>query len=184
MRALVLVLVIAVVPAAGDEKTPVATGDWSEAVNGLRGRLVLAQGRTLGDGKSRESVVYVELENTTHTSSGNVEVHFDPDALKCELTDSAGKSVRQAPVFGSGGRPGKVWVTIPYDSSARLRVNHYGHGRPEGFLVPLNHAAWHVTDGADYFLTGTFTAEPPRDRASAWKGMLRLPAAKIALKVK
>ena len=48
---------------AADNKTILATGLWSETVDGVRGRLILAQGRVLGDGKARESLVYVELEN-------------------------------------------------------------------------------------------------------------------------
>src|SRR5207237_9840364 len=62
---------------AADEKTVLATGDWSEPVNGLRGRLILAQGRTLGHGKPRESLVYVELENVANTHCGVVGGNFD-----------------------------------------------------------------------------------------------------------
>ncbi|HEX4607057.1 MAG TPA: hypothetical protein VH092_02540 [Urbifossiella sp.] len=165
--------------AVADDKTPVATGAWSEPVKGLRGRLVVAQGRTLRDG-IREALVYVELENVAQTSSGLIAVHFDPDALRCELRDAAGKAVPQAPVAGSGGRPGKAWVTIPFDSSAKLRANPYAFGRAGGVFVPLNNAAWHVPDGGEAFLSGVLTVAPPDDRADAWKGELRLPAARIA----
>jgi hypothetical protein len=152
MKALALVPVLASAPAAvaSDEKTVLATGDWSEAVNGVRGRLIVARGRAKGEAQVRESLVYVELENVGNTHSGQVSVHFDADALKCELTDSAGKAVSQAPVFGSGGRPGKTWVTIPFDSSVRRRANPYGHGIAEGLLILLNGAAWHITDEAEY----------------------------------
>ena len=184
MRMLSLVLLLAAAqPSPGaDEKTVVATGGWSEAVNGLRGRLILAQGRTLGDGKIRESLVYVELENVTNTASGEVHVSFDPDALKCELTDAAGKAVAPTPVPGSGGRPGKTVVTIPYDGSVRLRANPYAFGRAEGLLIPLNTIAWHIKDDADYFLAGTLTVTAPEGKAGAWKGELKLPKAKISLK--
>jgi|GEM_PF-4379658 len=52
MRAFALILQLALTPSAlaADEKTVIATGDWSEATNGIRGRLIVAQGRTLGDG--------------------------------------------------------------------------------------------------------------------------------------
>lgn len=170
-------------PAAG-EKTTVATGEWSEPVNGLRGRLVLARGRTLGDGKTRESLVYVELENVANTHSGKVTVAFDPDALKCELTDGGGKAVPPAPVPGSGGRPGKSSVTIPFDSSVRLRANPYGFGRAEGLLIPLNTTAWHLKEDGDYALSGTLTIVPPDGQADGWKGELKLPKVKISLKGK
>jgi hypothetical protein len=149
-------------------------------VSGLRGRLILAQGRLLGDGKARESLVYVELENVTPTHSGEVLVSFDSDALKCELSDSAGKAVTQTPVFGTGGRPGKRIVTIPFDSSIRLRANPYAFGRAEGLLIPLNNAAWQIKDDADYFLAGTLTVTAPEGKADAWKGELKLPKAKIS----
>lgn len=133
-------------------------------------------------GRPRESLVYVELENVANTHSGEVAVHFDPDALKCELTDTSGKAVAPTPVPGSGERPGKRWVTIPYDSSIRLRANPYAFGRAEGLLIPLNATAWQIKDDADYFLSGTLTVTPPEGKPDAWKGEIRLPKARISLK--
>ena len=183
MRTLATLLMIAASQAsfAADEKTTIATGDWSETVKGLRGRLVLAQGRTLGDGKTRESLVYVEIENVANTHSGEVGVYFDPDALKCDLADASGKAVPPTPVPGSGGRPGKKWVTVPYDSSIRLRANPYAFGRAEGLLIPLNTTAWHIKDSAEYHFSGTLTLTPPagHGRADAWEGTLKLPAAMV-----
>jgi hypothetical protein len=185
MRTLAVVLLLVAAPCLpAAEKTVLATGDWSEVMNGLRGRIVLAQGRTLGDGKVRESLVYVELENTTGTASGEVNVYFDPDALKCNLTDAEGKEVSQSPVFGSGGRPGKTRVIIPFDSSIRLRANPFAFGRAEGLLIHLNTGSWHIKDDADYFLAGTLTVTPPEGKADAWKGELKLPKAKISLKAR
>jgi hypothetical protein len=180
----VLSLALLLVAAPADEKTVVATGEWSEPTNGLRGRLVLARGRTLGDGKTRESLVYVELENVKHTASGEVGVSFDPDALRCELTDADGKAVPPVSFPGGGGRPGKMWVTIPYDGSVRLRANPYAFGRAEGLLVPLNSTAWHIKDAAEYHLSGTLTVTAPEGKAGAWKGELKLPKATISLKTK
>ena len=151
-------------------------------MNGLRGRLILAQGRTLGDSKIRESLLYVELENVSNTHSGELNVHFDPDALKCELTDVAGKAIAQAPTRGSGGRPGQSWVAIPFDSSIRLRANPYAFGRAEGMLIHLNNASWHIENAADYYLSGTLTVAPPEAKVDAWKGALKLPKLKFSLK--
>src|SRR3954451_21322810 len=101
MRALALVVLFAAGPVAtAAEKTPVAVGDWSEPADGLRGRLLVYQGRTLGDGKARETLVYVELQNVAE--SGERNVHFDPDGLKCELLDAAGKAAPR-PAEGGGG---------------------------------------------------------------------------------
>ena len=182
MRVLALVLLLTVTPSSfADEKAVLATGDWSKATNGIRGRLILAQGRTLGDGKARESLFYVELENVENTSSGVVNVYFDPDALKCELTDADGKAVPRAPVAGSGGRPAKAWVAIPFDSSVRLRANPYAFGRAEGLLIHLCTASWHIKDDAEYHLSGILTVSPPdgHGRADAWKGALKLPPMKV-----
>src|SRR5215208_1263014 len=93
----------------------VAVGGWSEPIDGLRGRLLVYHGRTLGDGKARETLVYVELQNVAET--GERWLTFDPDTLACELLDAAGKAVKPTPVAGGGGRPGKSVVTIPFDSS-------------------------------------------------------------------
>jgi hypothetical protein len=167
--------------AKAERTTVVAAGGWSDRVGGLRGRLVLARGKVLGDGRTRESVVYVELEYAPDAVGRDATVLFDPDALRCELTDAAGRAVPQSPYFGSGGRPGKTWVTLPYDSGVRLRASPYAHGRAEGFLIPLNGAAWHVADAADYHFVGTLTVAPPADRPDAWKGELRLPRATLRL---
>jgi hypothetical protein len=180
MRVLALVMLFAAGQAApAAEKTPVAVGDWSEPVDGLRGRLLVSQGRTLGDGKARETLVYVEFKNVAE--SGERWLTFDPDALACELLDAAGKAVPPTPVPGSGGRPGKSVVTIPFDSSIRLRANPYAFGRAEGLLIPLNNTAWHIKDGADYFLAGTLTVPPVPWNGPGkppWAGELKLPKAK------
>jgi len=119
-----------------------------------------------------------------NTHSGVVSIYFDPDALTCELTDADGKVVPQTTAAGSGGRPGKTWVVIPFDSSIRLRVNPFGFGHAEGLLIRLNTANWLLKDGADYNLSGTLTVAPPEGKADAWKGELKLPKAKISLKGK
>jgi hypothetical protein len=185
MRALALVVLLATGPAAAAaEKHTVAVGDWSEPVDGLRGRLVVAQGRTLGDGNARESLVYVEFQNVAE--AGERTLAFDPDRLKCELLDANGNPVPKTAPFGrSGGRPGKTLVTLPFDSTLRLRANPYGFGRADDLLVPLNADAWLIKAGdtADYFLTGTFTV-PPVDRTGPgkppWAGELKLPKARLA----
>ena len=72
-------------------------------------------------------------------------------------------------------------MTIPYDSTVRLRANPYDFGRAEGVLVPLNATAWHLTEPGDYRLSGTLTVTPPEGKTDAWKGVLKLPAASVKL---
>jgi hypothetical protein len=170
--------------ATAAEKTPVAVGDWSESADGLRGRLLVDQGPTLGDGKTRETLVYVELQNVAE--SGERNVYFDPDGLKCELLDAAGKAAPRPAEGGggSGGRPGKAWVRLPHDSTLRLRASPYGYGSPDaaGLLFPIGTDTWLIKagDAADYFLAGTF-ASRPKDGAgiNVWAGELKLPKAKV-----
>jgi hypothetical protein len=183
MRALALVVLIATGQATtAAEKTPVAMGDWSTPADGLRARLLVYQGRTLGDGKARETLVYVELGNVAE--SGERWLEFAPEGLKWELLDAAGKAVPKTPIRGGGGRPGKTEVRIPFDSTLRLRVNPYGFGRADDLLLPLATDAWLIKagDAADYFLAGTLTvpAVPWNGPGKpAWAGELKLPKAKL-----
>jgi hypothetical protein len=168
--------------ATAAEKTPVAVGAWSEPTDGLRGRLLVYQGRALGDGKTRETLVYLELRNVAE--SGDRNVYFDPDGLKCELLDAKGKAVPQTPLGGSGGRPGKTWVRLPHDSTLRLRANPFGFGQPDsvGLLIPLGTDTWLIKagDASDYYLAGTFTSLPKDGVGiNVWTGEIKLPKAKV-----
>jgi hypothetical protein len=156
--------------ARGDVGKLIAVGDWSEptglvGVGGLRGRLVITEGRTFKEGRGVETRVYVEVENSPDGAPRTVDFYFDPAGLTCELVDANGKPVPGARGFGSGGRPGACWVTLPHDSTMRLRVNPYGFGRAkeDGLLIPLNNAQWLIPAGA----TGEFWLSGARGMASA-----------------
>src|SRR4051794_40090659 len=90
---------------AGDKPDPVAltnakavaVGDWSEPVNGLRGRLVVGEGRVLGNSTVRETVIYLELQNASDAAGDPLRVSFDPGYLKCELRDAKDKLVPRTP---------------------------------------------------------------------------------------
>ncbi len=182
-------LVLTVPAAAAGNKKPIAVGEWSEWSNGLRGRLLLSEGRICSpDGTTRETLVYVELEN--RIDSGRLfDVYFDPNNLKCELRDADHKAVpaHQIPIFRKR-KPANCWVTLPDDSRLRLRVNPCCNGRPKdvGLLIPLGDTAWLISAGdtGNYFLSGTFTVSPPKDhgRADAWQGTLKLPKTKLTLR--
>ena len=158
----------------------VAVGDWSDTVSELRGRLLIVEGRPLGDGRVRETAVYVELQNVSTAVGQPMNIYFD-NRLSCELRNSTGNIVSPEGSGGSGGRPGPCWVTLPYDSSIRLRANPYGFGRAKGagFLIPLVGKSWIIPAGdhGDYSLSGTFTVTPPdgHDRQHAWSGTLTFP---------
>jgi hypothetical protein len=176
-------------PVALTNAKAVAVGDWSEPVNGLRGRLVVGEGRVLGNSTVRETVIYLELQNAFDAAGDPLRISFDPGQLKGELRNAKGEPVPRTPGRGSGGRPGACWLTLPYDSALRLRVNAFGFGRPKetGFLIPLTAGdAWLIPagDANDYFFSGTFASDPPKDTEGTrpWAGTLTLPKAKISLK--
>ena len=168
---------------AGNE-TPTAIGEWSETVDGIRGRLVIVPGGpNLPTPQSWVTLVYVELEKTTN--SGPRAVYFDPESLQCKLTSADGKAAPQSPFGGSGGRggPPASWVTLPYDSLMRLRANPSGYSSPDGLHIALtnNHYLLKTGDPMEYHLSGTLNAAPPADhgRTNAWVGVLKLPPVKL-----
>jgi hypothetical protein len=169
---------------AGAQSGPLAVGEWSEPVNGLRGRLLLAQGKLLADGKTRESVAYLDLHYRPEAVGGPLNVHVDPN-LRVELRDQKGRPVPMAAMAGSGGRPGKVWQTLPYDCTVRLRLSPYGFGRANGLLIPFNHSAWFIPAGDTgvYSLAATFTGTAPEKhgKGRVWEGTLTLPRVRVAL---
>jgi len=164
---------------------PLAAGDWSEPVDGLRGRLLLGQGRSLPDLKARETLVYVEIEEVADAYAGDRAVYFDPAALQCKLAQADGKPVPEHPSGGSGGRGGPPagWVTIPSDAMMRLRANPSGYGTPDGLHIALANAHYLLKTGetGEYRLSGTLTVTPPagHGRANAWAGVLKLPPVKV-----
>jgi hypothetical protein len=174
--------------ARGDGGWFVAVGEWSARVEGLRGRLVIAQKYPHGDVNYVETRVYVEFENSTEGDgpTETIDLYFDPAGLTCQLVDAAGQAVPQGPGFLDRGRPGGYWVTLPFDATMRLRVNPSGQGdtRNVGLLIPLWNASWLVpAHGAEeYFLSGTFVVNPPMAlaRGNVWRGTLVFPKLKVA----
>jgi hypothetical protein len=178
-----------------------AMSDWSEAVStpqgqSLRARMILGQGHSAGHaGPWPETQFYLELQNVSGANRSPIEAYFDPaHGLKCELRDANGKSPSQAG-GGSGGGPAATWITLPHDSTIRLRANMYGYGRkPEdGLLLCLwtPDQYWNISAGDTniYYLSGTFAVTSPANLArkdpenagAPWTGTLRLPQMKIEL---
>lgn len=170
---------------APDRKEPsMALGEWSEPVDGIRGRLVVVQGgRNLPDPQSWVTLMYVDLEKTTN--SGARSVYFNPEALQCKLTHADGKAAPESPFGGSGGRggPPASWVTLPYDSLMRLRANPSGYSSPDGlhFALMNGHYLLKTGDPGEYHLSGTLTVSPPigHGQMNAWTGVLKLPPVKL-----
>jgi hypothetical protein len=190
--------------ASGGDTNIIAVSDWSKPVgtsNGqtLRGRMSIVQENSPAHaGPFPETELYLELQNVSGAAGAPMQIYFDPgNGLHCELLDANGKPPPQAAGRGSGGGPGACWITLPYDSTIRLRANMYGYGKQkgDGLLLVLSPPAmqyWNIQAGDTnvYYMSGTFTVTPPTNHVakdidavrSQWSGILKLPKMKISVK--
>jgi len=181
--------IVAVKPA---HDAVVNVGEWSEPVKDaddqiLRGRLVVGDDRPAGG--SNHARVYLELEHCG--SNLPVEVYYDINigetALKLEMRDGHDTPVPPKPLPIRAPSLPTSWVTLPCDSTVRLRSDLYAYAltpNPDGLLIMLGSGTWILPpdDAGHYYLSGTFT--PPADHPSplkyhVWQGTLKLPKVKI-----
>ena len=181
----------------------IATGDWSEEVESvmattatrggdscwLRGRLVVYddQSQTAGN----HARVFLELQHVFHGEWGRpAEVYFDlgSNELHFDLRNAHDEPIPTTGGKFGGADPSPFWVTLPCESSVRLRADTYFRGhpwKPEGLEILVNGMSlWIIPPNAtgDFFLSATFT--PPKDHPShlnyyVWQGTLKLPKVKI-----
>jgi hypothetical protein len=169
-------------------------GDWSEPVNDgdghtLRGRLLVYDENA--PSAANHARVYLELEHVFKGGWTNpIEIYFDiaGDGLDLKVRDANDKIVPQTPMVIRGPRVAPCWITMPCDSTVRLRADLYNLGptsKPNGLEILVGGGGWIIPSSADreFFLSGTFT--PPADHSSAlkyhvWQGTLNLPKVKIS----
>jgi hypothetical protein len=181
-----------------DETNVIAIGEWSHPSAGeqqsaasaaLRGRLLIRQGHSPAyTGVLPETQVYLEVQNVSESTGGPLSLYFDPrNGLRAEMLDINGKPAPEVGGGGNGGFPSACWITLPYDSTLRLRVSWYGHGTSsrDGLKIPLfNELAIGVGDTNQCYLTATFTSTPPTNHTttpgeSIWQGRLVFPPVKV-----
>ena len=155
----------------------VAVGAWSEPVSDsegdtLRGRLVVYDEQS--QSAANHARVYLELQ---HVFQGvwyiPLEIYFDiglSDDLHFEMRDKLDKPVPQFPVRIRGPAPSPCWVTLPCDSTVRLRADTYTLGpqsKPDGLEILVRGGCWLIRPNAtnDFFLSGSFT--PSTDHPSS-----------------
>jgi hypothetical protein len=174
-----------------------AEGDWSKAVadddgNALRGRLVLCERPVTRGGQVRREVsVYVELQDARDSVGPAMRVFCDfgrsdfraeyKAGLHCEMTDGEKRPVPTDRGGFGGGMPASEWVTLPAGATIRLRASPFGVHRENAMaIMPTPDKLWVIADNdtKEYFLGGTFTAEPKEN--NAWHGTLELPALRVA----
>lgn len=188
---------------AGGETNIIAQSDWSKPVgtsggHSLRVRMIVAQGRGVAfAGPWPETQFYLEFQNVSGAIDSPTQFYFDPSQqLRCALLDANGRPPPPVGRGGSGGGAGASWITLPYDSTIRLRANMFGYGRKpgDGLQLTLWPAAqdWVIQAGDTntYYLSGTFTVTTPRISAptdfeaarAVWSGTLELPKMKISVR--
>ena len=200
MKAFALFLLFACLPCCfGQTDTNLlATGDWSETVtdgggHALRGRLLVYDDRS--PSAAGHARVYLELQHVFLGGWDNpVEVYFqfgwgDRNGLQFELRDQLDQPIPTRPIAVRMPIPNPYWVTVPCESTVRLRADDKGGLQPnaEGLVILVPGACWVLPPNAtnDFFLSATFT--PTKDHPSAlnyhvWQGTLKLPKVKIPAK--
>lgn len=162
---------------AAEDTNIIAAGDWSEPVvsshsNTLHGRLLLCESP-----KNHRLAAYLELQDCCEAWGSDIEIYcnMNPIVGGCHLkfSDTAGQPLpSQFPPLGlsNGGLPGAHWITLPSDSTVRLRISAY--------------AGFYLESTNDYLMSGTFTVDPPADHSGldVWKGTINLPPVKIPAK--
>ncbi len=165
--------------------SPLSTGPWSPAVNGVQGRLLVAvDGKVNG---TRQSRIYLELRNTTDLMSPLRVDYGSGEGLKLVVVNSKNKRVSDTGSDFDAIRPDPYEIVLPHDSSLRFLVSVPGYGVPKdaGTMLELG-----VPDGLillpsqsheTYFLQGIFSVPASTKLGSQqeWHGTLTLPKVKI-----
>jgi hypothetical protein len=159
------------------------TGSWSEPVEGVRGRIIVAE-----DPKVNGTImlaVYLELQNVSDVANP-IEIYFDPDrTVQCQLLDANNKPAAISGLPASIMQPPPFWLSLPYDSSMRFRVSVSGYGVPKdaGRLIPMTCGDWIIKadDHAVRSLEVTLNVSPPKATSGhrAWRGTIKMPGVKI-----
>lgn len=114
-------------------------GEWSDAVGGLRGRLLFAEGEKVSG--TRIGVVYLELQNLSDVSNP---LDIYDGALSGQFVDSSGRQVEQSHGPANVMSPLPFWMVLPHDSTLRFRVSVTGYGTPKdgGLSIGLPSGHW------------------------------------------
>ena len=185
---------------AAEPPKVIAAGEWSKPVadsrgSAVRGRLVVCE-KPSGDDR-RHVAVYVELQDASEAIGRSVKLFCDlgkhdfrPEykgGLDCDLRDQHKQLVKTTPFPFGGSVPRSEWVTLPSDATIRLRASPFGISRVKAKAIcPHLGKLWVIADDDpnEYYLSGTFTVDPPADGAPAgndhvWRGTIPLPTVRI-----
>ena len=172
-------------PEASDANS---SGMWSEATNGVRGRLLFANGPMFMSG-GHAGVIWVELQNLDGFRPKYFYYQFIDPPILGELRDSSGNLVQPLKGMPSDMIPPACWLALPPHSSlsfipappAALGSTNacveISLGRDGGaWFIPL-------TATNDYFLSAVLTMASPTNtnHPDAWQGVLNLPPVRVSV---
>ncbi len=115
-----VILLLSCLPCAAATNEFKVVGQWSEALNGLRGRLLISEGARSESG-TRTAIVHLELENVALGDS--IHIHYDASRspFRPALRDGRGKDVKNW-MSTISGLPTPCWLVLPIESALRFRM--------------------------------------------------------------
>jgi hypothetical protein len=171
---------------------PVATGDWSDSVDGLRARLLV---RFTGAKETgREVLLYLELQNHSSTITP-ISLFYSADdncSTTWSLTHHKGTPVAKTPIAIRRPSMRPFWIVVPFDSTLRLRasngssVSRTDKGSTSLLLPPNEYWLFPKSSQEEYSLSCSFEAKSPPEQSghsNIWQGKLTIPIVKIPLHV-
>ncbi len=178
-----ILLVVAFAPNSLNAKD-IQTGEWSESVNGIQGRLSAAQDSEVNG--TKQIAVYLELRNGIHRLNP-LEIYFNPHkSIISRVVDSKDKRLAPPPTnFGNIMTPFPFWIVMPDDSTIRFKISVSGYGvQPNGGtqiqMINDNSISSNwligVNDKKNYYLEGTFVSQAPKFEIEkqVWEGTIKL----------
>src|SRR5688572_23818939 len=178
------VLLAIVVPRAAQAPSPgvgSSEGSWSQAVDGLRGRLILT---AFLDGSHQQVRLDLEIENVRDTL-GPIEIPWrEPPSsiVQFSLEDQSGAALVSdiIPAGNEFSTPPYV-LTLPMSSATRMTLSRgaYEYGPKDAILFrPFTFVGWRMTAAAPLYLSAKLAPTTPNtaDRLRRlWVGPLALP---------
>ena len=158
---------------AGEDANILALSDWSKPVEAKYGqvlcaRMMIAQEHSLVIPAHRRRQNFIWNFKMYRVAGAPMQIYFDPEnGIHCEMLDANGKPPPPSGSRGSGGGPGPKLITLPHDSTIRLRANMYGYGLPKGqglLLMLYPGKFWQIRPGNtnDYYLSARSRLLRPR----------------------
>src|SRR4051812_17318350 len=142
----------------------IGVGEWSEPVKDgdghtLRGRLVVCDDRPAN--ASNHARVYLELEHGGSALPTEGYHDIESTALNVEVRNGHDQLVPRKLVAVRRPSLTPCWVTLPCDSTVRLRSDLYAVSltpNPDGLLIMLGSGTWIIPTNAagEFYLSGTF----------------------------